>query len=90
MYRDKVHLIDKDRNIIASLHGRPPRPASGPDDWMTEVCDPAYEELLDAARELDKAEPEPHRRGRFRALASGISFGGGQKVRVFSIWIGSF
>jgi hypothetical protein len=57
---------------------------------MTEVCDPAYEELLDAARELDKAEPEPHRRGRFRALASGISFGGGQKVRVFSIWIGSF
>jgi hypothetical protein len=85
MFRDKIHYMDKDRNIIASLHGRPPRPTSGPDTWMTETCDPAYEQMLEAARVLNKAEPEVHRRGCFPALASGISFGGGQKVRIFPI-----
>jgi hypothetical protein len=52
---------------------------------MTEVCEPAFDLLVEAAKELNDAnahckDEEAHRRGPFRALASGISFGGGQRV----------
>jgi hypothetical protein len=47
---------------------------------MDEVCTPAYQEMVSAAKVLGKGVD--HARGDFPALAAGISFGGGQQVRV--------
>jgi hypothetical protein len=71
--------VDGDGHIIVSLQGRPPLPAAGErDTWMEDVVKPAYDELAAAAEDFGPGEA--HCRGDFKAVATGISFGGGQRV----------
>jgi hypothetical protein len=68
-------IIDKIGRIIAMLCGRPDDP-----EWES-----VHVEAADAMRQSRRRishtkKNSKHRRGNFTALATGVSFGGGQKV----------
>lgn len=77
---DTLFIVDAADRISAVLVGRP-----GDSEWP-KVCDEAVEILTEVREEgiasdafLDKYLS--HRRGDFVAVPTGVSFGGGQKVR---------
>jgi len=74
------YIVDKNNKTATILAGRPAGRKEGdaPDNW--EVLTKETARTLEDAAEHTKV-PESHRRGEFKALSSGISFGHGQKVR---------
>lgn len=79
LVRTTMPLLDCEDRVFAVLVGRPKS-----EDWSEVQRD--IQTALDGAREglrgSGSNEPPTHRRGVFTPLASGISYGGGQKVRV--------
>lgn len=78
---DPKLILDADGRIIAILLGTPEDP-----DWPSVVA----EALKDMARARRYARqygwnPSVHRRGRYLSLTTGVSFGGGQRVRPLSL-----
>lgn len=84
-------LVDDANNIIVILAGRPDDP-----DWDAVVAEGVrvMEEIRRAGHKGGVWKPNDMsgRRGNFVAVASGVSFGGGQRVRdlSFSIFIHSY
>lgn len=74
LYRKAIVILDSAGRIIAILVGRP----GGDDSW--EIVHKTAADALEEARGRLKlsAKQRAHRRGRFPALATGISHGGGQ------------
>lgn len=74
-------ILDKEKRIIAVLVGQPDDPM-----WKDAVNDAAgvmqEVERLGACQDLFTEKNLHHRRGEFLAVPAGVSFGGGQKVRV--------
>lgn len=75
-------LTDSGGRIFAILAGQPL--CKDPGEWqrVTEGASAALASFRDNGDRagLFKAADHKHRRGRFLAVASGVSFGGGQKV----------
>lgn len=68
-------IVDAEGRVIASLCGHPNDP-----DWES-VHTQAANLMREAEPKIRRTEKNSqHRRGRFVALAAGVSFGGGQKV----------
>lgn len=81
LFRKTFVILDKHGRIIVVFVARPNDPT-----WMDAIRGVARA-ILHLRTELErlglvKAKDCDHRRGKFLALASGISFGGGQKVCV--------
>jgi hypothetical protein len=78
VFSDAGYIVDENDQIVAILAGRPT-----PDSWDDLSANIAR--TLDEAGEQTKVNNstcrDDHRRGKFKALASGISFGNGQTVR---------
>lgn len=81
-------LVDNDRNVIVILAGRPDDP-----DWDAVVAEGVrvMEEVRRAGytKGVWKAGDTSSRRGNFVAVASGVSFGGGQRVRLLNYYAAS-
>jgi hypothetical protein len=72
IFREPLPFVDQEQKIFCVPAGRPKDPS------YMQACGSAFE-FLDGLRPQIKCE-EVHRRGRFKALNAGISYGGGQKV----------
>ena len=73
-------LLDKARRIFAVLAGRPDDPSW--DMSMKRVASLMTHCRIAGRRDGAFAgDPDVHRRGSFTAMPTGVSFGGGQKVR---------
>lgn len=74
-------VLDKEGRIIAVLVGQPEDP-----EWRVIVGDAAElmqeVERLGASMDLFTEKSLHHRRGEFLAIPTGVSFGGGQTVRL--------
>lgn len=71
--------------VIAVLAGRP----TDEDDSSWQALHDAAYSAMEGARQklIFTPKQESHRRGQFSALVTGISFGGGQKVRFSEHWL---
>lgn len=80
-------LTDSDGRIFVILAGAPL--CQDPDEWrrVTEGATTAMASFRDDGDRagLFKAADHSHRRGHFLAVASGVSFGGGQRVSAFLV-----
>ncbi|KAJ7610348.1 hypothetical protein FB45DRAFT_761241 [Roridomyces roridus] len=79
--RDPLLIVDQDGRIIAVFVGKPDDP-----DWDENVIPGVAAAMEEALRDgvddgVFSAENLTHRRGNFYTLTSGVSFGGGQKVK---------
>lgn len=83
--RETLIVQDDHGNIIAVFIGRPVE-ENGQNEWMASVGRAA--DRLEAARSENEktfdADARVHRRGEYVAVHTGISYGGGQKVRPVS------
>lgn len=70
--RTPILFLDKEGRVIVVLAGRPRMGWDAVVDGATEI--------IEEARPRCNFPDEVHRRGNFAAIATGISFGGGQKV----------
>ncbi|KAJ7099321.1 hypothetical protein B0H15DRAFT_771439 [Mycena belliarum] len=78
LHRCPLVIVDKDQRIVGVFVGKPADP-----QWDSEVIPGACRAMERASREAkatDARASAPHRRGKFTAISSGVSFGGGQKV----------
>ena len=80
-FSDTIFIVDAQDRIVSILVGRPNDP-----EWPV-VCEDAaiiLEEVRKAGIASDAFPDEylSHRRGDFVAIPAGVSFGGGQKVRM--------
>ena len=74
-------ILDKKERIVAVLVGQPDDPLwGGTIDAAAGVMQEV--ERCSAGMELFTAKTQHHRRGEFLAIPAGVSFGGGQTVRV--------
>ncbi|KAJ7083946.1 hypothetical protein B0H15DRAFT_784520, partial [Mycena belliarum] len=69
-------IVDAEGRIVAILLGKPEDPDW--DDVVAEAVKAMYRARVHA-RKAGMWSPSTHRRGRYMALAAGVSFGGGQK-----------
>ena len=70
-------ILNKDGQVIAVLAGRPTN--EDKKSWKA-LHDIAYNAMKSARKNAYFASNTLHRRGKFSALVTGASFGGGQKV----------
>lgn len=76
IFRSSRPIVDSDKRVIGILGGEPRDP-----NWKNEVTTPLTEAFREGAKAaLFTSDQKNHRRGNFAALASGISYGGGQRV----------
>lgn len=76
-------LVDKQGRILGMMAGRPDDP-----NWMQHVADLAAQQLEEIRVEGDaanawSAKQRDARRGDFVSITTGVSYGGGQLVRIF-------
>ena len=77
MHRTTHLLLDRENRVIGALAGRPQ------DAGWGAVHDGALAALESAAPEMRlRPKDTAHRRGSYPSISHGISFGGGQEVRV--------
>ena len=84
MYRKTILILDRNKRVIAVLLGKP-RDTSDPGQvsWH-QVHDEGVRCLKEAAVDMSlTGTTDPHRRGTHHTVAHGISYGGGQDVRIF-------
>lgn len=73
--RDAIPILDNQRRCIAALLGQPYG-----NDWKVNVHDKIYEAMTASAKKCTFTDKQKdHRRGTYRCLGIGISFGGGQQ-----------
>jgi hypothetical protein len=73
-------LVDKEDRVLAVLGGRPN------DDKYLRLTEDAADEIERARGQLRfRPEQQRGRRGAFSSVSVGVSFGGGQQVRVFPL-----
>ena len=76
-FRTPRPIIDAKDWVITALAGRPN------DSQWDDVSEGAAEDVRQAGNACSfNDEQSEHRRGQFPALATGVSFGGGQKVSI--------
>jgi hypothetical protein len=74
--RTSAFIVDREERIIVSLMGSPNN------DWESTCQQTVIDIEAAAAKCRFTDQDKQHRRGSYPALAYGISFGGGQTVRI--------
>lgn len=81
-----VPVLDNNGRVIAILAGRPKNETES--SWRT-VHDEALQAMLWGQKQASFTNKQlSHRRGKYPALSTGASFGGGQKVCLYLIIAG--
>lgn len=80
VYRSSTHvIIDANQRLMVTLVGFPKDNSDSSSKPWTGVADGAAT-IIDTTRRREGISARRHRRGKFAALACGVSFGGGQEV----------
>jgi hypothetical protein len=78
VFRTPHLLLDRENRVVGALAGRP----LGATDWGA-VHDSALGSLEAVSEQLNVCHKDTtHRRGSYVSVSHGLSFGGGQEVRV--------